>query len=355
MTDFPSAAAPPLLTVAIPTWNRAAYLATNLAQLRSELAHAAPGAVEVMVSDNCSPDSTPTVVQGATDSGMPIRYVRNEKNVGWALNFVQCFELARGKFVLLLGDDDLFVDGALPLLLERLAGKEYGVVCLRPYGFDEDFRREHPGGSGRERSFRDPNEFLVAISRCFTLTSACVLNKSLLSGVDSKQFVSTNLAVFHLLLRAALAAKENLFVDRYLIASKRQNSFAYDYAKVFVGEFWQIIDAHVAFGLSREAVRTIERDRMLSYYPFYLLDLRLSGRGDLSLTFEQFASRFRGRRLFTYWLAPIIRLPRPLAIVWGGLTTLVGRIIAGDLRRGMKFAWSRLARSLTRKRPALGH
>ena len=254
MTDFPSAAASPLLTVAIPTWNRAAYLATNLAQLRSELAQAAPGTVEVMVSDNCSPDSTPEVVQGAMDSGMSIRYVRNEKNLGWALNFLQCFELARGEYVLLLGDDDLFVDGALPLLLDRLAGKEYGVVCLRPYGFDEDFRKEHPGGSGRERTSGDPNEFLVAISKCFTLTSACVLNKSLLSGVDSRQFSQTNLAVFHLLLRAALAAGENLYVDGYLIASKRQNSFAYEYADVFVKELWQIMDAHLAYGLSREAV-----------------------------------------------------------------------------------------------------
>lgn len=354
MTEVRPSAAPPLLTVAIPTWNRAACLAQNLGQLRSEMTAVAPGLIEVLVSDNCSLDSTPTVVEGALNSGLPIRYVRNEKNVGWALNFAQCFELARGKYVLLLGDDDLFVDGALPLVLSRLSEKDYGVVCLRPYGFDADFRQEYPGGSGRERVFRDANQFLVAISRCFTLTSACVLNKSLLPDVDSRQFSAADLAAFHLVLRAALAAEENLFIEKYLIASKRQNSFAYEYAEVFVGQFWRIIDAHVAFGLNPKAVRTIERDKMLSYYPFYLLDLRLSGRGDLKVTLDHFERRFHGRWLFTFWLAPIIRLPRPLAIVWGGVTTVIGRVMGGELRRGIKFAWSRLARSLAGKRPALG-
>jgi len=344
MNDAWSISTSPLLTVAIPTRNRAVYLAQNLAQLRSELTGVADGLVEVLVSDNCSTDSTSTVVKGATKAGLPIRYVRNKNNIGWSQNFAQCFDLARGKYVLLLGDDDLFVDGALPLLLNRLTQNDYGVVCLRPYGFDADFRREYPGGCGRHRVFRDANQFLVAISRCFTLTSACVFNKSLLTEVDSKQFSWSDLAAFHFVLRAALAADENLFIDRYLIASKRQNSFAYEYGKVFVGELWRIIDAHVAFGLKPEAIRTIERDKMLCYYPFYLLDLRLSGRGDLKVTLDHFASRFHGRWLFTYWLAPIIRLPRPLAIVWGGATTVIGRVMGGELRRGVKFAWSWLVR-----------
>ena len=52
----------PLLTVAIPTYNRAFYLEQNLAQLRSGLSGVVPGLVEVIVSDNCSPDTTPHVV-----------------------------------------------------------------------------------------------------------------------------------------------------------------------------------------------------------------------------------------------------------------------------------------------------
>lgn len=334
----------PLLTIAIPTWNRAAYLKMNLAQLRSELAGVDPDLVEIIVSDNCSPDSTTTVVEEAVNSGLPVRYIRNEKNLGWALNFAQAFDLSRGKHVLLCGDDDLFVDGALAVLLRRLEDGDYGVICLRPYGYDDDFRQEYPGKYGREREFQDANQFLIAISRYFTLTSACIINKSQLPHVNSMEFISTDLAAFHLVLRAALSAKKNLFIDRYMIASKRQNSFAYEYTDVFVSQLWRIIDAHIPFGLQPETVRTIERDKLLSYYPFYMLDLRLSGRGNLKAAFDVFASRFHDRWLFKYWLAPIIRLPRPLAIAWGAIATVIGRIKNGEARRGIKFALNKLVR-----------
>lgn len=346
MTGERSMLTAPLLTIAIPTWNRAPFLERNLAQLQAEMSAIEPGVVEVIVSDNCSPDDTPSVVDRAIHAGLPIRYVRNERNLGWALNFAQCFDLARGRHVLMLGDDDLLVDGALSSVVARLRENDYGVVCLRPYGFESDFRLEHPGGTGRDRIFHDSDRFLVATSRFFTLTSACVINKSLLSDVETRQFITSDLAVFHLVLRAALAAKANLYVERYLLASQRQNSFAYEYAKVFVDELWRIIDAHVVHGLRPSTIRRLERDKLISYYPFYLFDLRLSGRGDLALTFDLFASRFRGRALFTYWLAPIILLPRPFALAWGALTTVVGRILAGDLRRGSAFAWHRVRRTL---------
>jgi abequosyltransferase len=334
----------PLLTVAIPTWNRAGYLAQNLAQLRSELAAVAPGLVEVIVSDNCSPDETPAVVAAAIEAGLPVRYVRNEKNVGWARNFAQAYEIAAGKYVLLMGDDDLFVDGALQILLERIAREDYGVVCLRPYGFDDDFRREHPGRQGRERLFRDANEFLVATSRYFTLTSACVVNKSLLAAVDARQFVATDLAAFHLVLRAALGAQQNLFLEKYLVASKRQNSFSYEYVEVFVRQLWHIVDAHVQWGLKPQTVRRLERAKLLSYYPFYMLDLRVSRRGNLQVTRELLVARFGNRPLLKYWLLPTLLLPRPLAIVWGAGTTFVGRVLDGQLQRGLKFMWNRALR-----------
>lgn len=334
----------PLLSIVIPTYNRAGYLRASLAQLRAELASVDAGLVEVLVSDNCSPDDTGAVVDEARRDGLEIRYVRNPENLGWARNFAQGFDLASGRYVLLMGDDDLFVDGALGILLDRLSRTEYGVVCLRPYGFEQDFRREHPGGGGAEREFQDASAFLVAIQRYFTLTSACVVNKSLLKGVDSRQFITSDIAVFHLLLRAALAAKKNLFIERYLVASRRQNSFGYQYASVFVGQLWSIVDAHIPFGLSAEAVRKLERKKILSYYPFYLFDLRTSGRDDLEATRAQFDARFRGRWLYTFWLRPAMVLPRPLAVPWSAATTLVGRILDGDLRRGLAFAWNRVTR-----------
>ncbi|BBJ00650.1 glycosyl transferase [Ferrigenium kumadai] len=348
MTEIKTFSRIPLLTIAIPTWNRQEYLRQNLRQLKAEIDTVGHHLVEVLVSDNCSTDATPDVVREAQEDGLPVRYVRNAENLGWALNFAQCVDLANGKYLLLFGDDDVLCNGTLSLLLEQLAAGDYGVICLRPYGYDKDYRLENPGGEGRIRRFDDAGRFLVSISQYFTLTSALVINRTMLSNVDSRQFIHTNLATFHLVLRAALAAKSNLYIEKFLVASKRQNSFSYEYYKVFVNEFWSIIDQHVQYGLSKEALRSLETWRLLTYYPFYMLDLRTSGRGDLEGTDLALNARFHDRLLFKYWVRPILRLPRPLAIMWGTLAMTLGRLARGDLRRGMSFIRDRLRRLLQR-------
>jgi abequosyltransferase len=343
----------PLLTVAIPTFNRAGYLQQNLDQLRAELRDVPAGTVEILVSDNCSPDDTPKIVQAAVKHGLAIRYVRNATNLGWGPNFAQCFDLATGKYVILLGDDDVFVDGALARLLRRLAERDYGVVVLGSYGYDEDFRTEQPParGEAKEDSYRDSNEFFVAVGPLMTLISACVINKSLLPGFSIQGYTTGDLAAFPLVLHAALAAHENLYIRTYMIGSKRQNSFNYDYGRVFVEEMWGIIDGFAGPGLNARTVRTIEQRMLLSYYPFYALDIRLHRRGDLKTTRQYFAARFAGRPLYRLWLAPTLELPRPLALAWGALTTLVGRVAAGELRRGVYFAWHKLRRYLPSRTP----
>lgn len=336
----------PLLTIAIPTYNRAAYLRQNLAQLRAELRQVEPERVEILVSDNCSPDSTPAVVQDAVESGFAIRYVRNPENLGWGRNFAQCYDLARGKYVLLLGDDDLFVDGALPTLIGQLSSGEYGVVVLKAYGYDEDFRREYPGGRGFDRSFSDSNEFFLAIGPLMTLISSCVINKTLLPGFTLDAYARGDLAALPLVLRAGSAARANLYVDRYVIAGKRQNSFNYDYSQVFVTEMWGIVDDHVGPGLRPATVARLQRRMLLSYYPFYLFDYRLARRGAVESMQRNFSARFGDDALYRFWLAPTLWLPRPLALAWGAFTTFVGRVYGGELRRGLAFAWRRFARNL---------
>lgn len=338
----------PLLTIAIPTWNRADFLALNLARLADE-GRELWAMVELLVSDNASRDHTPSVIEGAKANGVPLRYIRNAENIGSDANIAQCFNLAQAKFVLILGDDDLFVDGALSLLLKHLAVADYGVVCLRPYGFEADFRHEYPGPAGRERVFSDAGEFLAAVGPLMTLISSCAINKQLLPGMDARLFCGDNLVQVHLVLRAALLGPKNLFLERYLIACKRNNSGGYDFSQVFVSNLSAVMDSCRSHGLTDKAIRAIEGRLMLAYHPFYLFRQRLSNSGDLESTYARFSARFYDRRLFRYWLAPIIQLPRPLGIAWGALTTVVGRTINGDFRRGVVFACNRLVRGVLRR------
>lgn len=116
--------ASPLVTIAIPTYNRAdGYLRQALesacAQTYSHL--------EILVADNCSPDHTAALVAGLGDPR--IRYVKHPVNIGAANNFNFCVREAKGRYFLLLCDDDLLdVDFVETCLSAVQPTAEVGVI-----------------------------------------------------------------------------------------------------------------------------------------------------------------------------------------------------------------------------------
>ncbi len=331
-----------LLTISIPTFNRATYLDAALKQLESELSASGMGSlIEIIVSDNASTDHTVDVISAAQQRGMALNYIRNKDNFGSDVNIAQCFNAAAGQYVIIMGDDDLFIDGALLSLIRHLQRAEYGMVCLKPYGFESDFRAELPVSFSGYQEFNEPGPYLSRVAHLVTLLSACVINKSLLPNVDARAFCGGMLVQVHLCVMAALSAKQNLLINNYQIAVKRNNSGGYEHSKVFVTNFFGILDGFVGQGLTPLNVRQIERRLLLSYLPFYIFKLMVA-RGDLAQVKQNFSARFKGRFFYTVWLAPVFYLPRSLAIVWAGLITVIGRIAGGDLLRGLFYLKNRL-------------
>ena len=80
----------PLLSISIPTWNRAKFLAISLESFLDQMKGINPEKVELFVSDNCSDDNTAEVVKSYIDKGLPITYNKNEENIGASRNFLRC-------------------------------------------------------------------------------------------------------------------------------------------------------------------------------------------------------------------------------------------------------------------------
>lgn len=102
-----------LLTIAIPTFNRGNFLIRALNSILSQYDER----IEVLVSDNASEDNTESIVAELKAKYSQLKYIRNEQNIGPDKNFLQCMALAKGEFILLLGDDDLIIEGSLNRLL----------------------------------------------------------------------------------------------------------------------------------------------------------------------------------------------------------------------------------------------
>lgn len=114
----------PLVTIAIPTYNRAAYYLPQA--LKSALSQTYSN-IEIIVSDNCSTDNTVTVVKSFNDKR--IRYMKQPRNVGLHKNCNFCLEQANGVFFLMLHDDDLIDDDFVEFCIKAMNGDHsIGVV-----------------------------------------------------------------------------------------------------------------------------------------------------------------------------------------------------------------------------------
>ena len=93
-------AADPLVTIAIPTFNRASWLKNCVSSALSQTYKN----IEVIVSDNASTDETQEVLKTVADPRL--RVVRQKSNIGLLPNWNACLAEARGEYIVLLADDD---------------------------------------------------------------------------------------------------------------------------------------------------------------------------------------------------------------------------------------------------------
>ena len=111
----------PRLTIAIPTYNRAKQLDRQLNWAVNAIADRWDE-IELLVSDNASPDETPQVCQKwqAQTNGR-MRIFRQSKNIGITRNCLFCIQEARGDFVWTVSDDDVVLEGTLGWVLSKIS------------------------------------------------------------------------------------------------------------------------------------------------------------------------------------------------------------------------------------------
>lgn len=101
------------VSAVIPTFNRAHLVGRAV---RSTLLQTLED-IEVIVVDDCSTDSTPQLLKQISEKEPKVRHIRLNKNGGVASAVNGGIAAARGKYVVLLADDDI----AMPDCFERLS------------------------------------------------------------------------------------------------------------------------------------------------------------------------------------------------------------------------------------------
>lgn len=126
----------PLVTIAIPTYNRADRYLKQAVQSACDQTY--PN-LEILVADNCSVDDTASLVRSFKDPR--ILYHRHEQNIGSNNNFNFCVDNARGVYFLLLHDDDLIDADFIEVCLEAVNHRDdVGIIRTGMRRIDADGR-----------------------------------------------------------------------------------------------------------------------------------------------------------------------------------------------------------------------
>ena len=114
----------PLVSVVIPTYNRAAYLRLALKSAVEQTYRN----LEIIICDNASPDDPSPVVAEFNDPR--IRLHRNERNLGPTPNTLLGVGMAQGEYVAILGDDDIWQPEFIATLLQPLEQDSTVIVSF---------------------------------------------------------------------------------------------------------------------------------------------------------------------------------------------------------------------------------
>lgn len=126
----------PLITVALPTYNRVGYLSETLLSAQQQTyPH-----LEILVGDNASTDCTESLVRAAGAKDKRIRYFRNSENVGMRNNWNLLLDKAKGEYCLLLSDDDILTIQALEKLHTCFNSEDIVLAYSRVRFIDSESR-----------------------------------------------------------------------------------------------------------------------------------------------------------------------------------------------------------------------
>ena len=221
-----------ILSICIPTYNRAKILDNALKAIQKELTTIDCSEIELIVSDNCSPDNTEEVVENYIQAGMPIVYSKNHTNLGMDGNFVQCFKKASAQYVWVLGDDDFLKEGALSFLLASLKNTDYGLIHLKVF----------PKGNEEIQIYQTIEEYLSDISYWITFISANIVATKFVPTIDFEKYMGTWFTLIPLYITAAKESSKNLMINRRIFedAADSATNGGYNFFEVFVVNYLTI-------------------------------------------------------------------------------------------------------------------
>lgn len=306
-----------LLTIVIPTYNRANALSLLLKTLADELL-GLEDKVRIIVGDNASTDHTPSVTNAFWATHPAEMIIRHPQNVGPEENFCRCIDNVKSPFFWIIGDDDLPKPGVLRYLLQLLSENPPDLLYLSSEWLG------HIAGPSDGEHVADlsairltSEEFARKVNVWVTFISGMIINldrlRELNSGLNIRRFSGTSLVQLGWVLPLLMTGNRFYMVEQRCILATSANTGGYELFKVFGKNFPLILND--VFGENSREGEKIHEILSWSYIPDLLWASRF-GNKQRFIEEDFLKSLVLFNKTIAYWIIfiPIINFSHRFAV-----------------------------------------
>jgi len=236
--------------------------------------------LEFVICDNASTDGTAQVAdQFVSRHGARAQYRRRTTNIGFD-NVYLCTETATGDFVLILSDDDILLPGALTRLFDLLDQDiQLDAVALNSRSFKisphENGRPAFTTWSGVQQRSRD--ELFTELSTMLTFLSILVYRRELVAETDYTFASDTSLIQSYAYADVLNRGSRFATLAEPVLAYRLGNVGGYDYAKVFVDGYLDLLAYARRGGMSTTTYERMKRHHLRTHVLQMMLSFKRHG------------------------------------------------------------------------------
>ncbi|MFH0936611.1 MAG: glycosyltransferase family 2 protein [bacterium] len=129
----------PLISICIPTYNRARFLKECLESITKQFSNQEiKKNVNVFILDNQSQDNTEEIAKKFTDTFKNVKYIKDSKKRNMIHGIIEVASLADGEYVWVFSDDDIHTKETLKVVIEFIKNNILDLIFCNISGFIEN-------------------------------------------------------------------------------------------------------------------------------------------------------------------------------------------------------------------------
>lgn len=287
----------PLLTVAVPTFNRLPYLKQTLELLLQQKTED----VEIIVCDNCSTDETWRYLETLGDQ---IKSFRHPTNAGLDRNFLSCLSNASGDYVWTLCDDDLPCSNAVQSVLDAIrANSMPPALFITPQAADKIVSNYSYVAVDSEWHTYNRNEFLDKVGVWFTFGSSIVVKLDATNNLFIEHQVGSLLVPAAIMISTVGMNDKVLVSDKPLLYARSDNTGGYNGLVTFTKGLSYLLKCSRSLGYSPSVLARVYNHNLSMVVVLIVETWRINAKGLLTLI--QYS--YRSRSFYTHVVPALAR------------------------------------------------